>query len=100
VRDHANRDAHEEGAHAVAEPSRDAEDELRERARKRVDRVRGVKENVALFLVAMVMLIPFWLIVEWQSAGGFERWSDATGPATGTRGSSGSPSRGSSEVHA
>lgn len=56
------------------------EDELREWARKRVERVRGVKENVALFLVGMVVLIPIWLIVEWQSAGGFERWSDGDKP--------------------
>ena len=56
------------------------EDELRERARTRVERVRGVKEKIALFVVGMAVLVPIWLVVEWQSAGGFERWSDGDRP--------------------
>jgi hypothetical protein len=56
------------------------DEDLRAQARKRVERVHGVKENVALFLVGMAVLIPVWLVVEWQSAGGFERWSDGDRP--------------------
>lgn len=57
-------------------PVQPADDKLRERARKQVERARRAKENVALFLVGMAVLIPIWLVVEWQSAGGFQRWSD------------------------
>ncbi|HEY7795602.1 MAG TPA: hypothetical protein VIA10_16480 [Gaiellaceae bacterium] len=62
----------------VADATQD--DELRRLARKRVLRGRKVKENVALFLIGMAVLIPIWLVVEWQSAGGFERWSDGDNP--------------------
>ena len=58
----------------VAEP---AEDKLHERARKRVERRHSVKANVAAFVAGMVVLMPVWLLVEWQSKGGFKRWSDA-----------------------
>ena len=56
------------------------DEDLRTQARKHVERVHGVKENVALFLVGMAVLIPVWLVVEWQSAGGFDRWSDGDKP--------------------
>lgn len=61
-------------------PAGGPEDELRKRARKRVERIHVVKANIAAFLVGMVVLIPVWLVVEWQSAGGFERWSDGGKP--------------------
>ncbi len=56
------------------------EDELRRRARKRVERVHGVRTNAVAFLIGMAVLIPVWLVVEWQSAGGFERWSEGGRP--------------------
>lgn len=56
------------------------EDELQERARKRVERTHGVKANIAAFLVGMIVLVPVWLLVEWQSAGGFKRWSEGGNP--------------------
>ncbi|HEX6664941.1 MAG TPA: hypothetical protein VF025_14820 [Gaiellaceae bacterium] len=61
-------------------PAVEPEDELHERARKRVERIHGVKANVAAFLVGMIVLVPVWLLVEWQSAGGFERWSEGGNP--------------------
>ncbi len=57
-----------------------AEDELRRRARKRVERVHGAKANVAAFLIGMAVLVPVWLAVEWQAAGGFQRWSEGGRP--------------------
>lgn len=56
------------------------EDELHRRARKRVERIHGVEANIAAFLVGMIVLVPVWLLVEWQSAGGFERWSEGGNP--------------------
>ncbi len=61
-------------------PEEEEEKKLRERARKRVERLRGVKKTIALFVVGMVVLTPVWLVVEWQSAGGFKRWSDGDKP--------------------
>ncbi len=56
------------------------EDELHMRARKRVERMHGVKANIAAFLAGMIVLVPVWLLVEWQSAGAFKRWSEGGNP--------------------
>ncbi len=56
------------------------EDKLRERARKRVERMHSVKANIAAFVAGMIVLVPVWLLVEWQSAGAFKRWSEAGKP--------------------
>lgn len=56
------------------------EDELREWARKHVERVRRLKLNVAAFLLGMVVLTPVWALVEWQDNGSFERWSNNSNP--------------------
>lgn len=61
-------------------PVATAEDELRTRVRKRIERVHGAKANAVAFLVGMAVLIPLWLVVEWQSAGGFQRWSNGDRP--------------------
>lgn len=61
-------------------PAAAPEDELHERARKRVERIHAVRANIAAFLVGMIVLMPVWLVVEWQSAGTFERWSDGDNP--------------------
>ncbi|MGE5691785.1 MAG: 2TM domain-containing protein [Pseudomonadota bacterium] len=53
-----------------------SDDALRDWARTHVERVRRLKAHVGAFLAAMVVLTPIWALVEWQSAGGFERWSD------------------------
>lgn len=50
------------------------DDELREWARKHVERVRRVKLHVAAFVLGMVVLTPLWMLVEWQDNGGFERF--------------------------
>ena len=57
-------------------PSTEPDDELREWARKHVERVRRLKLHVAAFVLGMVVLTPVWALVEWQDNGGFERWSD------------------------
>jgi hypothetical protein len=56
------------------------EDELREWARKHIERVRSAKSHVVAFVLGMIVLVPLWIVVEWQSAGGFERFSDADQP--------------------
>jgi len=56
------------------------DDELRAFARKHVERVRRLKLHVAAFVLGMIVLTPFWALVEWQSNGAFERWSDNSQP--------------------
>ena len=53
-----------------------ADDELREWARKHLERVRRLKFHVTAFVLGMIVLTPIWALVEWQSNGGFERWSE------------------------
>jgi 2TM domain len=55
-------------------------DELREWARKHIRRVRGAKAHIVAFVLGMIVLIPLWIIVEWLSVGGFERFSDGDQP--------------------
>jgi hypothetical protein len=56
------------------------DDELREWARKHIKRVRSAKAHIVAFALGMIVLIPLWIIVEWQSSGGFERFSDGDQP--------------------
>lgn len=56
------------------------DDELRKWARKHVERVRRLKLHVAAYVLGMIVLTPFWALVEWQANGGFERWSDNSQP--------------------
>jgi hypothetical protein len=56
-------------------PTSDAETELREWARKHVERVHRLKLHVATFVVGMLVLTPIWALTQWQTSGGFERWS-------------------------
>jgi H+/Cl- antiporter ClcA len=51
------------------------DDELRTIARKQVERVRRLKLHVTAYVVGMVVLTPVWAITQWQTSGGFERWS-------------------------
>lgn len=57
-----------------------AEGELRDWARKHIKRVRNAKAHIVAFVLGMIVLVPLWIIVEWQSAGGFERFSDGDQP--------------------
>jgi hypothetical protein len=57
-----------------------ADDELREWARKHLERVRRLKFHVTAFVLGMIVLTPIWALVEWQSNGGFERWSENSNP--------------------
>jgi hypothetical protein len=50
------------------------DDELRDWARKHVERVRHLKLHVAAFVLGIVVLTPIWALVEWQDNGGFERF--------------------------
>ena len=56
------------------------EDEVREWARKHIKRVRSAKAHVVAFVLGMIVLVPLWIVVEWQSAGGFECFSDGDQP--------------------
>jgi hypothetical protein len=49
-------------------------------ARKHVERVQRLKLHVATFVLGMIVLTPLWALVEWQSNGAFERWSDNSNP--------------------
>ena len=60
--------------------SRSEPDELHEWARGHLQRVRQLKVDVALFVLGMIVLTPIWALVEWQSAGGFARFSDRDQP--------------------
>ena len=52
------------------------DEELREWARKHVERVRKFKRDVAAYVLGMVTLTAIWAVVEWQDNGGFQRFSD------------------------
>jgi H+/Cl- antiporter ClcA len=47
----------------------------RECARRHLERVRRLKLHVAAFVVGMIVLTPVWALTQWQTSGGFERWS-------------------------
>ena len=62
-------------------PSAPAADEaLRDWARKHLERVRRLKFHVTAYALGMIVLTPLWALVEWQSNGGFERWSENSNP--------------------
>lgn len=50
--------------------------ELREWARKHVERVRKLKRDAAVFVLAMIALTSIWAVIEWQDKGAFQRFSD------------------------
>jgi hypothetical protein len=54
--------------------------ELREWARRHVERVRKLKRDVAVFLLGMTALTGLWAVIEWQENGGFERFSNQGNP--------------------
>jgi len=56
------------------------EDELREWARKHVERVHKLKRDVALYILGMLVLTSIWMLVQWQDNGAFERFSGGNNP--------------------
>ena len=52
-----------------------ADDELRATVRKHLERVRRLKLHVAAYLVGMLVLTPVWALTQWETSGGFQRWS-------------------------
>ena len=56
------------------------ESELREWARKHVERIHRLKRDVAIYVLGMVALTSVWAIVEWQDNGAFERFSGGNNP--------------------
>jgi hypothetical protein len=64
----------ERSASPLISSSTSSDDELREWARKHVERVRRVKLHVAAFVLGMVVLTPVWALVEWQDNGGLKRF--------------------------
>jgi hypothetical protein len=57
-----------------------AGNELREWARRHVERVRKLKRDAAAFVLGMIVLTAIWALIEWQDKGGFERFSDGGNP--------------------
>jgi hypothetical protein len=49
-------------------------DELREWARKHVERVRRLKLHVAAFIVGMLVLTPVWALTQWHDNGAFKHF--------------------------
>jgi hypothetical protein len=54
--------------------------EVREWARKHVERVRKVKRDLAIYVLGITSLTGIWALVEWQDHGGFERLSGNGNP--------------------
>jgi len=65
---------------AVSQPTPTGDEALREWARQHVARVHRLRLHVAAFVLGMIVLTPVWALAEWQSNGGFERWSDNSQP--------------------
>lgn len=61
-------------------PPSTPEGELREWARKHVERVHRLKLHAAGFVLGMLVLTPIWALIEWQDNGSFERWSNNSNP--------------------
>ena len=57
-------------------PAAQQDDEVRGFARTHVERAHRLKLNIAAYVLGMVVLTPVWVLVEWQSNGGFQRWSN------------------------
>jgi hypothetical protein len=55
-------------------PAAADDDELREWARKHIERVRHLKLHAAAFVVGMLVLTPVWALTQWQDNGGFKRF--------------------------
>ena len=51
-------------------------------ARARLERLGRLKSNVAVWLLAMVVLTPVNALIEWQDNGGFERFSRNSQPGS------------------
>lgn len=67
--------------HAVAEDG-PADAALRRLARARLERAQRLKSNVAAWLLAMVVLTPVNVLIEWQDNGAFERISRNSQPGS------------------
>lgn len=55
---------------------------LRRLARARLERVSRLKSNLAVWLLAMVVLTPVNVLIEWQDNGGFRRVSRDSQPGS------------------
>ena len=67
--------------HAIAEDG-PADAALRRLARTRLERVNRLKSNIAAWLLAMIVLTPVNVLIEWQDNGGFERISSNSQPGS------------------
>lgn len=67
--------------HTIAEAG-PADAALRRLARTRLERVQRLKSNIAAWLLAMVVLTPVNVLIEWQDNGGFQRISRNSQPGS------------------
>ncbi len=67
--------------HAIAEDG-PADAAVRGLARTRLERLNRLKSNVAVWLVAMIILAPVNVLIEWQDNGGFQRVSRNSQPGS------------------
>lgn len=70
----------ERKASAPTPPATSPDDQLRAFARQHLERVHRLKLNIAAYVLGMVVLTPVWVLVEWESNGGFQRWSSNSQP--------------------
>ena len=67
--------------HAIAEDG-PADAALRRLARARLERLSRLRFNVAAWLLAMIVLTPVNVLIEWQDNGGFQRVSRNSQPGS------------------
>ena len=67
--------------HAIAEEG-PADAALLRLARARLERLSRLKSNVAVWLLAMIVLTPVNVLIEWQDNGGFQRFSRNSQPGS------------------
>jgi 2TM domain len=71
---------HERTASQIPPATSVQDDELRQWARRHLERVRRLKRDVAVFVLGTVALSAVWALVQWQDNGAFERFSGGDNP--------------------
>jgi hypothetical protein len=67
--------------HSIAEHG-PADAALRRLARARLERLSRLKSNLVVWLLAMTVLTPVNVLIEWQDSGGFQRVSRNSQPGS------------------
>ena len=65
----------DEPAVSSTPPAPTEDQELRAAVRTRIEGVRRLKLHIAAYVLGMLVLTPVWALTQWQTSGGFQRWS-------------------------